>query len=173
MGGLCGGRPHGPGRRRHHSDPRTGELDPPAQIHDGAVAYERRVETADDAEDVLPHQHRLGRSHEQVTGLVVLFLVELVLPGDRNPDPEPVGRAAKIAQRQAVVGVEQLGSGHTDDPARNVLGIVDEDADGIGRQRDAIGQEEEVVGSPDQRCSPIVDSTHPPALRPTDSTPSG
>ena len=149
VGGRCRVVLHRPGCRRHNSDPRTGELDPPAQIDDSTVAFERWIEAADDAEDVLSHEHRLGGRHKQIASLIVLFLVELVLSGDGNPDAETISSAAEIAQRQAVLGVEQLGAGDTDDPARDVLGVVDEDADGIGRQRNAIGQEEEVVGSAD------------------------
>ena len=162
-GGRAG--PQSTGRKRHDPDPCPGELNAPAQIDHGAVAFERRIESADDTEDVFPYEHRLGGGHEQVAGLVVLFLIQLVGADHGNPDPEAVRCAAEIAQRQAVVGVEQLGTGDADDPPGDVLGIVDENADGVGRERDAVGEEEEVVRSPDQRSSPIVDSAHSPAPR--------
>ena len=103
----------------------------------------------------------------------MLFLVEFVLTGDGNPDPEAVSGAAEIAQRQAVAGVEQLGTGNADNPARDVLGIVNQDTDGVGCQRDAIGEEQQVIGPLDQRRTPVVQGAGATPVRPTAQMPAG
>ena len=131
-----------------HHDPRTLEVRSPAQL--GVVAVERdgRVEPAELAEQVGPHEQARRRQHEHVTNRVVLLLVDLARLDDRVGLAEPVETESHVLQPSRLVPVDQL---RTDHAGVRAVQLGHEGADGVRFGRDVVvTQQEEAVVALDQ-----------------------
>ena len=83
---------------RGDDDAGAAEVDPPAQVDVVAVERDRRVEAAEGAEQVGPHEQARRREDEDVADGVVLLLVVLARLGDRVDLAEAVEAEADVLQ---------------------------------------------------------------------------
>ena len=131
-----------PGLRRD-DDAGTAQVDPPAQLDVVAVEGDRRVEPAERAEQVGPHEQAGRREREHVADGVVLLLVVLARIGDRIDLAEAVEPEPDVLEHGGVVPRHELRSDHAG--VRSVQ-LLDEHPHAVGVERHVVVAEEEEPG---------------------------
>ncbi len=121
-------------------DAGAAQVGPPAQVDVVAVERDGRVEAAEGAEQIGPHEQARRRQHEHVPDRVVLLLVVLARLGDRVDLAEAVESEPDVLEHAAVVPGDELG---TDEPGVGPVQLLDEHPDGVGLERDVVVAEQE------------------------------
>jgi hypothetical protein len=141
----------GTGRRRHQH-PGTGQVRPPAQVGVLAVERHRLVEPAEGPQQVSPDQEA-GTGHEEhVPHAVVLLLVQLPPLAQREGRTEAVGAHADGQQGLRLVPADQL---RPDDAGVGAVGLLYQQADGVGGQRHIVVADQEERRTLHHRQRPV------------------
>ena len=128
---------HGGGRRGHGGPQQPGT---PAEFHDAVAAMHLRVDAAECLEQVGADQHRRTCHSQHVPVRVVLALVNLTGPHQRNRSPQPVHRGPQVVQGAVPLGPQHLGS---DDAGVGLHGLLHHAPDRRAAQQDVVGQQQQ------------------------------
>ena len=127
------------GGLRGDDHPGTGDVRSPAEAHVVEEVADPLVEAADGDEQVGPHQRARTGDGEDVAHGVVLRLVELAALHERHAVAGVVHALADLEQAARVVPVDELGPDHG---GVGPVGLLDEEAHGVGGEGDVVVAEE-------------------------------
>ena len=147
-----------PGAELHRC---PGDVDPPAQVDVLSEEGDLGAEPVDRGEQVRAHEHACGRHREDVTGAVVLGLVELTRVDQRHRAAEDVDGEADRSQHVLIVPVDELGTDHAGvGPER----LGDHRGHRVGTQADVVVHEQQERGSLDRHQGLVGRGREPPVL---------
>ncbi|MEZ5266649.1 MAG: hypothetical protein R2755_33750 [Acidimicrobiales bacterium] len=136
-----------PGVRRHQH-PGAGQVGAPAEVGVLAVVGDGLVEAAEGPQQVGPDEEAGARHVEHVADAVVLLLVELVALTERERGTEAVGAHADGEERLGLIPAHELGA---DDAGVGAVGLLHQQAHGVGGQGHVVVAEQEERGTLDHR----------------------